>query len=347
MTEINEQNYERLGKVPELIRLINGGAMSQAACVTAELGIADLLAEGPKRADELARATACHEPSMHRFLRALAALEVCVERDDGAFALAPMGMLLRSDVPNSLRSWAIWCGKHMWPVSGDLIHSVKTGETARQRLGSVDRFGLLESDQAAATVFNNAMAELSRLVASEVLLSYEFGAMQRVVDVGGGYGALLAAVLTAHPGVRGVLFDLPQAIEGARTHLSNAGLTDRCELIAGDFFESVPNGADAYLLKAVLHDWDDQKSQAILLNCRRAIPLNGKLLLIERIVPDRFEACSLHHAIAWADLTMLVEFGGRERTVREFRDLLESSGFKLTSATATSLGYSVLEGIPC
>ena len=147
--------------------------------------------------------------------------------------------------------------------------------------------------------------------------------MQRVVDVGGGYGALLAAILTAHPGVRGVLFDLPQAIEGARTHLSNAGLADRCELIAGDFFESLPNGADAYLLKAVLHDWDDQKSRAILLNCRRAIPLNGKLLLIEQIVPDRFEACSLHHAIAWADLTMLVEFGGRERTLREFRDLLE------------------------
>ena len=113
------------------------------------------------------------------------------------------------------------------------------------------------------------------------------------------------------------------------------------------FSSPLPNGADAYLLKAVLHDWDDQKSRAILLNCRRAIPLNGKLLLIERIVPDRFEACSLHHAIAWADLTMLVEFGGRERTVREFRDLLESSGFTLTSATATSLGYSVLEGIPC
>jgi ubiquinone/menaquinone biosynthesis C-methylase UbiE len=347
MTEINEQNREHFGKASELIRLINGGAMSQAACVTAELGIADILADGPKRADELARATGCHEPSMHRLLRAMTALEICMEREDGTFALAPMGMLLRSDTPNSLRSWTIWCGKHMWPVAGDLLHSVKTGETARQRLGGIDRFGLLESDHEAAAVFNKAMAELSSLVASEVLRSYQFGGMRRIVDVGGGYGALLAAVLKAHPDLHGILLDLPQAIEGARTHLSNADLAGRCELIAGDFFASIPDGADAYLLKAVLHDWDDQKSMAILRNCRRAIPIYGKLLLIERIVPERFEACALHHAIAWADLTMLVEFGGRERTEAEFCGLLEASGFKLVRTATTLLGYSVLEGIPC
>lgn len=347
MTRGNEQHGEHQGEAPELIRLINSGAMSQAACVAAELGIADLLVDGPKHADELARVTGCHEASMHRLLRALTALEICTEQHDGSFALAPMGLLLRSNTPSSLRSWTIWCGKHMWPVSGDLLHSVKTGETARQRVGGIDRFSLLENDQTAAAVFNNAMAELSRLVANEVLRSYQFGGVRRIVDVGGGYGALLAALLEGHRELHGVLLDLPQAVEGARTYMTNAGLADRCEIVAGDFFDSIPKGADVYLLKAVLHDWDDEKSVAILRNCRRAIARNGKLLLIERIVPQRFEACTLHHAIAWADLTMLVEFGGRERTEAEFRDLLETAGFKLTKVTATSLGFCLLEGIPC
>ena len=347
MKEANEQHRKRQKEAPELIRLINNGAMSQAACVAAELGIADLLVDGPKRADELARVTSCHEPSMHRLLRALTALEICMEQHDGSFALGPLGALLRSNTPNSLRSWTIWCGKHMWPISGDLLHSVKTGETARQRVGGIDRFGLLENDPTAAAVFNSAMAELSRFVANEVLSSYQFGGVRRIVDVGGGYGALLAALLKGHRELHGVLLDLPQAVEGARTHMTNAGLADRCEIVAGDFFDSIPNGADVYLLKAVLHDWGDEKSIAILRNCRRAIARNGKLLLIERIVPERFEACTLHHAIAWADLTMLVEFGGRERTEAEFRSLLEATGFKLTKVTPTSLGFCLLEGIPC
>lgn len=347
MSVVKERSREGIGKAPELMRLVNSGSMSQAACVAAELGIADILADGPKRADEIAGLTSCHGSSMHRLLRALTALEICIERHDGSFALTSLGMLLRSNAPNSLRSWTIWCGKHMWPVSGELLHSIKTGEVARERIGGIDRFGLLESDQAAAAVFNNAMAELSRLVVSEVLRSYQFTRMHRIVDVGGGYGALLAAVLKEYPGLQGVLLDLPHAIKGASLHLTNAGLANRCDLISGDFFDSVPDGADAYLLKAVLHDWEDEKCITILRNCRRAIPANGKLLLIERIVPARFEACSLHHAIAWADLTMLVEFGSRERTEAEFRRLLDASGFQLTRVAGTSLEFSVLEGIPC
>jgi SAM-dependent methyltransferase len=348
MAQMNElPQREFLGKAPELIRLINNGSMSQAACVAAELGIADLLAQGPQPADALARATGSHAPSLRRLMRALTSLELCVECDDGSFALTPMGSLLRTDAPNSLRSWTILCGKYVWPVSGDLLHSVKTGETTRDRAGGTDRFGHLETDKESAVIFNGAMAELSRLVSSEVLHSYQFRGMRRIVDVGGGYGALLAAVLQAYPQLSGVLQDLPHAIAGARTHLMNAGLADRCEFIAGSFFDSVPGGGDGYLLKAVLHDWDDEKSVVILRNCRRAVAPGGKLLVIERIMPERFEACPHHHAIARVDLTMLVEFGGRERTETEFRNLFESAGFTLAKVTATSLEYSLLEGVPC
>jgi orsellinic acid C2-O-methyltransferase len=338
---------EPLGQAPDFIRLINSGSLSQAACVAAELGIADLLGDGPKRADELARSTNSHAPSLHRLLRALTSLELCIELDEGSFALTSMGSILRTDASNSLRYWTILCGKHLWPAAGDLLHSVKTGETTRRRIGGADHFGDLEKNQEVAAVFNNAMAELSRLVASEVLHSCPFDGMRRIIDVGGGYGALLAAVLQAHPRLHGVLFDLPHAIEGAKTNLTKAGLAERCEFIVGSFFDSMPDGGDAYLLKAVLHDWNDEQSEAILRNCRRAIPQHGKLLLIERAMPERFEACPLHHAIARADLTMLVEFGGRERTEAEFRDLLQASGFGLVKVTRTSFEYSVLEAIPC
>jgi ubiquinone/menaquinone biosynthesis C-methylase UbiE len=337
---------EHVGQAPEFIKLINDGSMSQAACVAAELGIADVLASGPKGVDELASATGCHAPSLHRLLRALASLDLCCEREDGAFALTPLGSLLRSNVPNSLRSWTILCGKYLWPVWGRLLHSVKTGEDARKLVGGTDGFGDLEHDQEAALVFNRAMAELTSLTAQDVVRSYRFDGMRRVVDVGGGYGVLLAAVLEAYPSVHGVLLDLPHAVEGARKLLTTAGLAQRCDFVAGNFFELVPDGADAYLLKAILHDWDDERSGLILRNCRRAISRDGKLLLIERILPTRFQACWLHHAIARVDLTMLVGFGGRERTASEFRKLLRSGRFELVKVMETSLEYSILEAIP-
>jgi hypothetical protein len=348
MTQISELSHRGfLGKAPELIRLINNGSMSQAACVAAELGIPDLLAHGSKSAAELARTTGSHPPSLQRLMQALTSLDLCVESEDGRFALTSMGSHLRTDVANSLRSWTILCGKYVWPVAGELLRSVKTGEATRARAGGVDHFGHLGNDKEAAVVFNGAMAELSRLVSSEVLRSYHFHVMRRIVDVGGGYGALLGAVLQAHPPLSGVLLDLPHAIAGARAHLTEAGVADRCELVAGSFFDSIPGGADAYLLKAVLHDWNDEEAVAILRNCRRAVAAAGKLLVVERIMPERFEACALHHAIARVDLTMLVEFGGRERTQAEFRVLFESAGFALAKVTATSLEYSLLEGLPC
>jgi len=341
------RDAERAGKAREFIKLINDGAMSQAVCAAAELGIADLLASGPRHAQELSRAVDCHAPSLKRLLRALASLDLCTEREDGAFALTELGALLRFNAPQSLRSWTLLCGKYLWPMWGNLLHSVRTGASARELAGGGNGFAELEHDEQAALVFNRAMAELTRFVAAEVVRCYSFDGMRRIVDVGGGYGALLAAVLHAQPGAQGVLLDLAHAIEGARTQLAASGLAERCQCIAGDFFESVPAGADAYLLKAVLHDWDDERVRLILRNCRNAIPRHGKLLIIERIVPARFEACWLHHAIARVDLTMLVGFSGRERTEMEFRGLLDASGFRLAGVTPTLLEYAVIEAFPC
>jgi hypothetical protein len=340
-------NENRPGKASELIRLVNSGPMTQALCVAAELRIPDLLTAGPKHAEELAEATGTHAPSLHRLMRALTSLDICVEREDGSFGLTATGSVLCTDTPNSLRSWTILCGKYLWPIAGNLLHSIRTGKTARQRVGQTSPFKFMEVDKEAATIFDRAMAEISRLVAGEVLSYCSFDGMQRVVDVGGGSGGLLAAVLGAHPKLHGVLFDLPHVIQGAKTDSATALPAERCEFVAGNFFESLPMGGDVYLLKAVLHDWDDEQSAAILRTCRRAMPSNGRLVLIERAVPERFDGNPIHHAIARMDLHMLVEFGGKERTEAEFRTLLEGAGFELSSAVATSTEFSILEATPC
>ena len=276
MTKHSEAaDTERSGGATELVTLINSVWMSRAVFVAAELKIADVLAGGPKSADELARATDCHAPSLHRFMRALVSLALCSEREDGSFELAPLGVFLRADAPDSVRSLALWSGRYLWPLWGSLLQSVKTGRSARSLVAGMDGFDDLEQDEEAATVFNRAMLELTRLVARQVTHAYDFAEMRRIVDIGGGYGALLAAILEAYPDAHGVLYDLPHAIEGARVHLSGAGLASRCELIAGSFFESVPAGADAYVLKSIIHDWDDERSVHILRSCRRAIPPGG------------------------------------------------------------------------
>jgi hypothetical protein len=320
--------------------------MSQALCVAAELGIPDLLAAGPRHSGELAQATGVHGPSLHRLMRALATLHICLEREDGSFELTDTGAVLRRDAPNSLRFWTILSGKYLWPLSGDLLHSVKTGLPARQQRGQQDRFAFLNEDKQAAVVFDRAMAELSRLVAHDLLTSFDFKRATCVVDVGGGNGCLLAAVLKANPHLRGVLFDVPRALQAARLELITDDLIGRCDLRGGDFFASVPAGGDVYLLKAILHDWDDEQSARILANCRDAFVGRGRLLLIERIAPRRFKACQTHHAIARMDLHMLAEFGGRERTEKEYAEMLQNAGFKLTRAVVTSTEFTILEAAP-
>lgn len=332
-----------LATAAKLIEMIGASWMSQVTCVAAELGISDLLASGPKRVDDLARATQCHRPALHRLMCALVSLGLCVERENDSFELTFLGSLLRSDVPFSVRAWAIWWGKYEWPVWGSLLHSVQTGQGARKLVTGFDAYDYLQRDVQAAAIFNRAMTDITQLVAREVVRVYDFSGLKRIVDVGGGHGELLAAVLQAHPDVRGVLFDLPHVIDGAK---SRKGLQDRCELIAGDFFASVPSGADAYVLKGVLHNWHDERSSAILRNCRRELSPDGKVLIVERIMPACIEASIEHRAVIRADLNMLVGPGGRERTESEFRDLLAASGFEMRRLFPTAVGFSVIEAIP-
>jgi orsellinic acid C2-O-methyltransferase len=330
----------------KLLQLIGGKWMTQATYVATELRIPDLLATGPKSADELAGATQSHAPSLRRLLRALVTLDLCEERADGSFELTPMGSLLRSDGENSLRSWAIFGGKYQWATWGNLLYSVKTGESARKLLIGTDGFEFLDRDPERAAVFNQAMVELTRLISSEVARAYDFSGMSRVADIGGGHGELLAAILAAYPDLRGLLFDLPHAIETASPHLKQAGVADRCELVAGSFFEAVPPGADAYLLKSIIHDWNDERSIAILKTCRAAMAREAKLLLVERIMPERMEEALLHQSLAQSDLNMLVGPGGQERTEGEFRDLLSASGFRLTRILPVGPNSGVIEGVP-
>ena len=336
----------RQRRTSALTSLVCSGSLSQAVYVAAELGIADHLAVRPGSASELALATGSHAPSLHRLLRALVTLELCTEGEDGSFSLGPMGSLLCSNAPDSLRVRFVYWGRYQWPVWGNLLYSVKTGESARNRATGMDGFRHLDHDAEAAEIFNRSRVELTRMVAAEVVRAYDFSGLRRIVDVGGGHGALLAAVLEAHPEMRGVLFDMEHAMEGARAHLSSAGLMQRCECVAGSFFDSIPGGADGYVLKSVIHAWNAEQSAAILCNCRRAMPRHGRLLLVERIMPARLEATPRHHAIAQADLMMLLGSGGRERTEAEFRTLLESCGFRTTRIVATALEYSVIEGVP-
>jgi hypothetical protein len=294
---------------------------------------------------ELARATGCHEPSLRRLLRALASLGLCEERADGSFHPTGLGALLEERAPMSLNAMALY-GRYKRPVWDRLTDSVRTGVCANPAGHGAAVFEHLDRDPAAAGIFDRAMAETTRVVAQAVVAAYDFSGCERVVDVGGGYGELLAAILRALPAARGTLLERPRALEGARRNLERAGVAGRCELVAGDFFESVPGGGDCYLLKRVLHDWDDGRAAAILRCCRRAMPAQARLLLVEQILPDRMAASLAHQEAARMDLHMLLMAGGRERTEGEYRQLLEPAGLRLRRAVPAALNVSVIEAVP-
>lgn len=329
-----------------LLDIVTASWMTQAAYVAAELHLADILAEGPRTSDDLAAATGTHAPSLRRLLRALTTIGICRERRDGSFEITPMGALLGTDAPGSLRSWTIWWGAHLWPVWGRLLYSIRTGRSARKLLTGTDGFEHLQRDPEMAAVFNRALVELTHLACQGVVRTYDFSGLKRIVDVGGGYGELLAAILRANPAASGVLFDLPHALEGGRRHIEEAGLAGRCEFVAGDFFESVPAGGDAYVLKSVIHDWNDERGLLILRNCRRALAGGARLVLVERVLPDRLDTSTDHRAVVRSDLHMLVALAAKERTESEFRALLESAGFRVSRVLPIGATFSVIEALP-
>lgn len=326
-----------------IVDLIDRSLLAQAAYVAAELRLADHLAAGPMKVTELALVTSCQPSPLHRLLRALVTLEICVERGDSVFALGRSGSVLCSDRAESLQSRLLWFGRNQWAVWGQLLQTVRTGESARKRMTGSDGFGLLELDSSKAFTFNMAMAQRTRLVAEEVARQYDFSGVGTIVDIGGGYAVLLTTILHAHPGVRGVLFDRPHAVAGARALVEKAGMVDRCELVIGDFFGLIPSGADIYLLKNIIHDWDDERALRILRNCHFAMPGDGRVMLIEHVLPDRLEPSASHRAIVNTDLAMMLGPGGMERNEDGFRELLKCSGFVLTSVKPIGLGYSILD----
>jgi len=329
----------------DVIAMINGYWKTQAVYCMAKLGLADLLAEGPKGSDALAQATETHPPSLSRLLRGLVSLGLLMQEEDGQFALTPLGAYLRTDIPDSVYMWAIDSAERLWELWGHLLSSVKTGETAAQRICGMEVFTYYAQFPEAATTFNAMMTAITATVSETVVAAYDFSPFRTIVDVGGSHGLLVSAILRTHPTMHGILFDMPHAMEGARQNLAAQGLSQRCEVIAGDFFEAVPGGGDVYILKSIIHDWDDAHSTVILRNCHRAAP-DARLLLVERIMPAQVKPSATHQALHQSDLNMLVAHGGRERTEAEFQTLFGEAGFRLTAVIPTTSLYSIIEGVP-
>lgn len=325
-----------------LTQMLAAPLVTQALRVVAELGIADLLTRGGRSVDELADVTGAHAPSLYRFMRALASCGVFAETDERVFVLTPMAELLRADVEGSLRDLAIFMGADWhWQVWGDAMYSARTGKVAWEHVHGKEVFPYFAEHAGAARVFDNAMTSLSKMVAKAVVAAYDFSSVGKLADIAGGHGSLLAAILRANSHLHGLLFDMPQVIAGAQSHLEAEGVAQRCELAPGDFFASVPEGADAYLMKHIIHDWDDARAIAILKNCHRAMPETGKLLLVEMVVPAGNEP----HFGKIQDLEMMLSPGGLERTEAEFRQLFAAAGFELTRIIPTESPMSIIEGV--
>ena len=322
-----------------MMGLITGYWVSQAVGVVAQLGVADQLTDGPRESDELARAVGADPRALYRVLRLLASIGVFVEVDPGCFGLTPLGDTLRSDTPGSVRNFAITeTAPGHWLPWGRLLESVRSGRPmAREALG-MELFDWYEQNPEEAGFFTAAMGNLSALAASELVRVYDVSAVRTVADVGGAHGVLLAAVLRANPAARGILFDMPHVIETAAV-IEAQGLSPRVDLASGNFFEAVPEGADLHLLKQIIHDWDDEQATRLLTSCHRALAPEGKLLLVEMVIPPDNRPSPAQAM----DLNMLVLLGGRERTEEEYQRLLQAAGFRLEQIISTHSPFSVIE----
>jgi hypothetical protein len=326
-----------------MLKMISGFWISRSIYVAAKLGIPDLLQEGAKTAEELAQATGTHARSLYRVLRALASVGVFSEEDGGRFALTPLSTVLQTNTPGSIRWFTISeLGEEHYPAWGDLMHSVKTGGIAFDHVFGMDVWEFFQKNPDNARLFNDSMSGMTAAANEAIMSQYDFSSFKKIVDIGGGHGGLIISILKANPELRGVLFDSPSVAEGARQRLESAWLTNRCESVAGDFFKSVPTGADGYILKWIIHDWDDERATAILRNIRDAITGDGKLLVVDVVIPPGSEP----HFGKFIDLNMLVMTGGHERTEQEFRQLFATSGFNLNRVVRTESPFSIVEGMP-
>lgn len=347
MAEQSIAAEERLAASRKLASLINAYQTSAAIGALARLGVADALTDGPACPAELARRVGADERALARLLNATLDVGLVAVGGDGRYALTSLGQLLRDDDEHSLRHLAIVStDEWRWRAYGHVDHVLCTGEPGLVAAYGCRFWEYLANHPDAAASFNESMSRISAARDGVLAGSYDFSGIRCLVDVGGGHGGLLRAVLSRHPHLRGMVFDLPPVVEGARERLRGAGLAERCEAIAGDFLEAVPPGGDAYLLSWILHDWDDETALLILRNCRRAMDEAARLLLVELVVPvgDEPGAAGLERLIRSADLEMLVVVGGRERTAAEYGELLAEAGFQLARIVPLpGLPWSVIE----
>ncbi|MBD0373111.1 MAG: methyltransferase [Pyrinomonadaceae bacterium] len=325
-----------------LLQLLFGALLSQALYVAAKLGLADLLAEKPLPASELAAATHSDERALYRVLRSLASVGVFREVEPKVFALTPTASLLRSDVPNSMRNGAIFMGEEWhWRVWGNTLHSVRTGKSAWGAVHGVEVFDYFSAKPEQYEIFNRAMTDMSVSTAPAIVEAYDFNGIETLADIAGGHGFLLAQVLKANPKMKGILFDVAPVIAGAGSMLEKEGVAGRVETVVGNFFESIPAGADAYMMKHIIHDWQDEDCIRILRNINAVLKPEGKVLIIETIVPEGSEP----HYSKLLDLEMLTSPGGLERTAEEYKELLAAAGLRLNRIVQTKSPFSIIEGV--
>jgi hypothetical protein len=328
--------------VQQMIQMLAGFWVGKSLQVAASVRVADHVGDESSHAvEDLAAATGTHAPSLYRLMRALAASGVFVEASPGRFRHTPLSRMLRSDHPTTLRAFfeSVLGGGH-YTAWGALEHSVRTGETAFDHAHGMDVWAHFAAHPNEGRTFDRAMTDMSVLFNPAIVAGYDYSAVRTLVDVGGGHGALLASILKANPAARGVLFDQPHVIDGARQRFADEGLAQRAQTAAGSFFESVPAGGDAYLMKFILHDWDDARSTQILRNVHRAAGAGARLLVVDTVVPAGNEP-SFSKLM---DLNMLAMTGGRERTEAEFAALFEGAGFELVKVHPTECPLSIVEG---
>ena len=337
-----EPTDEERAAAAAMLQLIGGLHIARALYAVADLGIADGLAGGPMATAKLARATGTHEPTLYRVLRLLASVGVLREQPPRTFGLTVLGDRLRTGVPASVRSWAMLADtiglESFWPI----IEMVRTGRPGVEISYGMKTFEHLHRDPERAARFHATMSERTAAFAPSVAAGYDFAGLGTVADIGGGQGILLAAILRAHPHLHGILFDLPEVAASASRVLEAAGVWDRAEIVTGDFFQTVPAGADACLMANVLHDWDDAQSVRILARCRQAMAPGGRVLIVERLIPDDPAAAV---PVLISDLNMLIVTGGKERTNAEYGELLAAAGLSQGTILPVGSPYGIIEGL--
>lgn len=339
---------DELNPAMALRLLATGHYIAQVVYVAAQLRLADLLANGPRSAEDLAREAGVHAPSLYRLQRVLAAHGVLDEVAPGQFALTPVGAYLRSDDPGSMRDAVLmWGSEHFWQSVGDLLHCIQTGDNAVQHLlGVATPFEYYQTHPELGAMMNAGWAALAHGYPEEVAAAYDFSQINTLVDVGGNRGQVLAPILQAYPALHAILYDLPNVVAAAAPFLEAAGVADRCTLVGGDMFVEIPEGGDVYMLSRVIHDWDDAKAASILLAARKAMRPDTTVLIIERVLPALLDQSPNVQVTLQSDLNMLLRLGGRERTDAEYEALLGITGFVVERVVTTPSGYSVVQARP-